>query len=80
MKKQSDLKIFSWNSCLGLFHKIDYLRLEITVLKPDILFIQEAEISENMRKEHLKIDNYDIIYSEPKNGTKSRIAAFVKQV
>ena len=78
MKKQSDLKIFSWNSCLGLFNKIDYLKLQINFLQPDILFVQETEINKNMDLNLLKIANYNLHLNGPEQGQKTRIAVYVR--
>jgi len=70
------LKIFSWNACLGVFNKLNYVTSTIMNDSPDVFFIQEAEINHDLENSLIQIQNYDLIRSE--NFPKSRLICYVK--
>ena len=54
------LKIATWNLCLGLFHKKDYVRTQLYENNIDILTLQETELSPELQLENLQIKGYSI--------------------
>ena len=75
---KNELKIATWNCCLGLFHKLCYLKQELLITKIDILFVQEAEIDTNVDPTFYEIDNYNLHFDQTRQS-KVRIAAYVKK-
>ena len=75
--KNNKLKISSWNSCLGLFKKLDFIRTLLIDTVPDILFIQEVELNKDMDMEHFRVAGYTF-YSSTPTVYKTRIAAYIK--
>jgi len=71
-----EIKILSWNACLGALNKIDYIKNIIKEFKPDVAFIQEAEISQNMQLPLLNIIGYDTTLSS--NSPKKRLLCYTK--
>ena len=69
------LKIGSWNLCLGLFHKKDYVRTLMSTHKLDILNLQEADIPFNVNVSLLGIANYTIEIE--KTQSIRRVATYV---
>jgi len=70
------IKIVSWNACLGAFNKLDYIKNIIQAHNPDLMLIQEAEINNKMDMNLLRIRNYDTFLSN--NSPKSRLLCYVK--
>ena len=54
------LKIASWNCCLGILNKLDFVKNILDKHNIDILFLQEVEITNNMNLDLLKIKNYNL--------------------
>ena len=54
------LKIGSWNVCNGIATKMDYVKNALTEYDLDVLFIQEAEISETLQRDLYNIKGYTI--------------------
>jgi exonuclease III len=70
------LKIATWNLCLGLFHKKDYVRTQLYENNIDILTLQETELSPELRLDNLQIKGYSIEVEN--NNKKRRVAIYVK--
>ena len=70
------LKIATWNLCLGLFHKKDYVRTQLYENNIDILTLQETELSPELQLENLQIKGYSI--EVEKNNKKRRVAIYIK--
>ena len=54
------IKIATWNLCLGLFHKKDYVKATLHKYNIDILNLQEAEIKEGLNEKILNIPGYSL--------------------
>ena len=63
--KNNTLQIVTWNSCLGLFGKFDYIKTYLAENGPDILFIQEAELTAKIDPSYLQVRNYNLHYAPP---------------
>ena len=63
------LKIATWNLCLGLFHKKDYVRTLLHKNDIDLLTLQETELSPELQLENLQIKGYTI---EVENNNKKK--------
>jgi exonuclease III len=63
------LKIATWNLCLGLFHKKDYVRKQLYENNIDLLTLQETELSPELQLENLQIKGYSI---EVENNNKKK--------
>ena len=70
------MKIATWNLCLGLFHKKDYVRSIIQENNIDILTLQETELSQEIEPNVLQIMDYTVEVEE--NNQKRRVVAYVK--
>jgi exonuclease III len=70
------LKIATWNLCLGLFHKKDYVRTLLYENNIDILTLQETELSPELQLENLQIKGYSIEVEN--NNKKRRVAIYIK--
>jgi exonuclease III len=70
------LKIATWNLCLGLFHKKDYVRTLLYKNNIDILTLQETELSPELQLENLQIKGYSIEVEN--NNKKRRVAIYIK--
>ena len=70
------LKIATWNLCLGIFHKKDYVRNILEENQIDVISLQETEISKDTDLENLKIRGYTLEVEE--NDEKMRIASYIK--
>jgi len=70
------LKIATWNLCLGLFHKKDYVRTQLYENNIDILTLQETELSPELQLENLQIKGYSIEVEN--NNKKRRVAIYIK--
>jgi len=71
-----NLKIATWNICLGMFHKIQIIKNIIYSENLDLLLLNETELTENHDQQFLKITGYDLI--TPMNRTTTRIAGYIK--
>jgi len=69
------LIINSWNACLGVFHKIHFVKDITQQTNPDIFFIQEAEINAEIDDSLLKLNNYTLYKSE--NTPKSKLICYI---
>ncbi len=56
----NNLKVCTWNVCLGLKYKLIYVRELLQKNSIDILCIQEAEIAADDEKRILEIPNYSL--------------------
>ena len=70
------LKIATWNLCLGLFHKKDYVRTQLYENNIDILTLQETELSPELQLENLQIKGYSIEVEN--NNKKRRVTIYIK--
>jgi len=70
------LKIATWNLCLGLFHKKDYVRTLLYENNIDVLTLQETELSPELQLENLQIKGYSIEVEN--NNKKRRVAIYIK--
>ena len=71
------ITIGSWNLCLGLFHKKDYVRTLLSTNKIDILNLQETEIPFSVSTSILGITDYTIEIE--KTQTLRRVATYIKK-
>ena len=72
------IRINSWNCCLGISKKIETIKTVISEYKSDILFIQEAEITNQTPIDLLKVDGYITELSPTFGQKKSRTLCYVK--
>ena len=70
------IKIATWNLCLGLFHKKDYVRTLLNENELDVLALQETELTPDVNEKNLMIRNYSI--EVEKNDKKKRVAIYIK--
>ena len=70
------MKIATWNLCLGLFHKKDYVRSILQENNIDILTLQETELSQEIEPNVLQIMDYVVEIDE--NNQKRRVVTYVK--
>lgn len=67
-------RILSLNTCLGVFNKIDLLEQWKNDLKPDLIFLQECEISK-YNLPHVKLTKFNLFVNQEQ--TKARSCLFV---
>jgi len=61
MKDQKrNINVCTWNLCLGLQYKIDYVREILFNEKIDVLCLQETELEGGLGLENLKINGYEL--------------------
>ena len=72
------LKIATWNLCLGLFHKKDYVRTLLYKNNIDILTLQETELSPELQLKNLQIKGYSIKVEN--HNKKRRVAIYIKKM
>ena len=70
------IKIATWNLCLGLFHKKDYVRALIDENNVDLFALQETELSSDILETNLSIKGFAIEVEQ--NDEKRRVAIYVK--
>ena len=70
------MKIATWNLCLGLFHKKEYVRSLLEENNIDILTLQETELANNIDPSVLQIKGYT--FEIENNTQKRRIAIYIK--
>ena len=64
----SEIKISTWNLCLGLFHKKDYVKAIIHKYNIDILNLQETELKEGLNEKTLNIPGYSLETEKSKHA------------
>ena len=69
------IKIATWNLCLGLLHKIDYVKRCLKLHNIDVLNLQETDIKADVPLQTLHIPGYTIEVESNKN--KRRVATYV---
>lgn len=72
------LKIGSWNVCNGIAMKMDYVKNALTEYDLDVLFIQEAEISETLQKDLYNIQGYTIEMCATTSENKIRMICYIR--
>ena len=72
----SNLKISTWNLCLGIINKKDLVKKEILENKIDICCLQEAVLPYGYPSELMTFPNY--VIEVEKNSIKSRVAILIK--
>ena len=70
------LKIATWNICLGLKNKKEYVKQMIKDHNIDICCIQECEIRKDYPKDLLSFKNFNIEVEQ--NSVKARCCIYVK--
>jgi exonuclease III len=70
------MKIATWNLCLGLFHKRDYVRTLLYEHDLDILTLQETELSPDIDEKTLQIKGYSLEVES--NDMKRRVAIYIR--
>lgn len=70
------MKVASWNLCLGLRNKRDYVSRVIEDEKIDVCCLQEADIDKEYPNEILSIKDYSL--DVDKNDVKARVAIYTK--
>ena len=70
------MKIATWNLCLGLFHKKDYVRSLLDENEIDLLALQETELLPNIDTKNLQIKGYSLEVEN--NEKKKRVAIYIK--
>jgi exonuclease III len=70
------MKIATWNLCLGLFHKKDYVRNLLHENEIDILTLQETELTSDIDTINLQIKGYTLEVET--NHDKRRIAIYIR--
>ena len=73
---QMVLNIATWNLCLGLFHKKDYVRNLLYENDIDILNLQETELGPDIDLNNLNIKGY--VLEVETNENKKRVATYIK--
>ena len=74
--KYYNIKIATWNVCLGLMNKKDVVSNMITDNKIDICCLQETDIPVEYNHELLSFKGYNLIVE--KNEVKSRLGFYIK--
>ena len=69
------IKIGTWNLCLGLSNKKDYVAQKLNEERIDICCLQECEVDSSMKEENLTIKNYKIELE--KNTFKKRVGIYI---
>ncbi len=72
------LKIGSWNVCNGIAMKMDYVKNALMEYDLDVLFIQEAEISETLQKDLYNIQGYTIEMCATTSENKIRMICYIR--
>ncbi len=73
---QMVLNIATWNLCLSLFHKKDYVRNLLYENNIDILNLQETELGPDIDLNNLNIKGY--VLEVETNEKKKRVATYIK--
>ena len=70
-------KIATWNMCLGLFHKKDYVRYILQEYNIDVLSLQETELERDIDEKILQIKGYSLELEN--NDQKRRVAMYISK-
>ena len=70
------LKLASWNLCLGLANKKDYIAHTLRQENIDICGLQECEVNSIVDEKHLTIGDYHLELEE--NDQKRRVGVYIK--
>ena len=77
MKKNivlKQIKIYTWNVCLGILHKIHLVKKSVSENDIDILCIQEAEVKANDNEELILIQGFSMeVEKTSENFTKRSV-------
>ena len=73
------LTIASWNICLGISNKLHHIENLLSTKNIDILFIQEAEISNQTDTAFYRINGYNFTCSNTILNGKSRLCCYTKE-
>ena len=73
---ENKFTIASWNLCLGLANKKDYVSEMIKQLGIDVCCLQEVEISNQYNHEILSFTGYSLLREN--NDTKERMGIYIK--
>ena len=76
MNHNQNIKIGTWNACLGISNKKDLISKMINDNKIDILCLQEVELDQNTPVNLMTIKNLNIEIKS--NTVKSRTATYIK--
>jgi exonuclease III len=60
MSEKKNLNVCTWNLCLGLQYKLNYVKEILIKDDIDILCLQETEIEEGFDMNVLKINGYEL--------------------
>ena len=71
--KTKNLKIATWNLCLGLRNKRDYVSKMINEHKLDIVCLQETDIEQNYPLNILSFKGYDFLTENNSNKARAGI-------
>ena len=77
IKKQ--LKIGTWNLCIGLAMKMNYVKTVLTQNDIDILFLQEIEILDKFDLGLLNITGFVLEYEKRSTGKKKRLVCYIRE-
>ena len=70
------IKLATWNLCLGLFHKKDYVQMILQENEIDVLTLQETELPHDIDIVNLNLKGYTI--KTELNDKKLRVATYIK--
>ena len=71
------IKVATWNLCLGLLHKKDFVKNLLHSYQIDVLNLQETETPCFMNAEILQIPNY--VLEIETNTDKRRVATYISK-
>jgi exonuclease III len=71
-----EITIATWNVCLGLSKKRDYIREMLTELEIDILNLQETELNPTLNMDLVCIKGYKL--EAEQNDEKVRTATYIR--
>ena len=74
---ENNIKIATWNLCLGLQHKKDYVKSLLEEYNIAILNLQETEIPPGLNSKILEIPNYTL--ETEKSLSKRRVATYINK-
>ena len=74
-----NIRVASWNICLGVSNKLNYIKNLLCTENIDVLFIQESEIQNQTNRSFYDIDNYKLEISETINSGKARMCCYIKK-
>ena len=77
MEESNNIKIATWNLCLRLQHKKDYIRTILYDYEIEIPNLQETEIPGNLDSKTLNMPNYELEIE--KNMGKRRVATYINK-